>query len=45
MAESYKTSVVFKNGAPFISCISEISNQIDNCKDVDMIMPIYNLLE
>ena len=32
--------------APFINCISEINNtQIDNCKDIDIVMPLYNLLE
>ena len=38
--------VAFKNCAPFISCISEINNtQIDNAKDLDVIMPMYNMLE
>ena len=38
--------VAFKNCAPFINCISEINNtQIDNCKDIDIIIPIYNLIE
>ena len=38
--------VAFKNCAPFINCISEINNtQIDNCKDIDIVMPLYNLLE
>ena len=38
--------VAFKNCAPFINCISEINNtQIDTCKDMDIIMPIYNLIE
>ena len=36
----------FKNCAPFINCISEINNtQIDNCKDIDIIMSMYNLIE
>ena len=35
-----------KNCAPFINCISEINNtQIDSCKDIDIIMLIYNLIE
>ena len=39
-------SVVFKNYAPFINCISEINNtQIDNDKDIDTVMPMYNLIE
>ena len=38
--------VAFKNCAPFTSPISEINNtQIDNCKDINVIMPLYNLLE
>ena len=35
--------VAFKNCAPFTNCISEINNtQIDNCKDIDIIMPKSN---
>ena len=38
--------VAFKNNAPFISCISETnSTLIDNAEDVDIVMPMYNLLE
>ena len=38
--------VIFKNCAPFTNCISEINNtQIDNAKDVDVVMPMYNLIE
>ena len=38
--------VAFKNCALFTNCISEINNtQIDNCKDIDIIMPKYNLIE
>ena len=38
--------VAFKNCASFTNCISEINNtQIDNCKDIDTVMPLYNLLE
>ena len=38
--------VVFKNCATFINCISEINNtQIDNAKDIDIVMPMYNLIE
>ena len=37
--------VAFKNCAPFTICISEINiTQIDNCKDTDIIMPMYNLI-
>ena len=38
--------VILKNCAPFTNCISEINNaQIDNAKDIDIIMPMYNLIE
>ena len=38
--------VIFKNCDPFINCISEINNtQIDNAKDIDIVMPMYNLIE
>ena len=39
-------SVVFKNNAPFINCISKINGvQIDNAEDLEVVMPMYNLLE
>ena len=39
-------NVIFKNCAPFTNCISEIKNtQADNAKDIDIIMPINNLIE
>ena len=38
--------VAFKNCAPFITCISNINNiEICNCKDIDIIMSMYNLIE
>ena len=38
--------VIFKNCAPFTNCISEINNtQIDNAKDIDIVMPMHNLIE
>ena len=38
--------VIFKNCAPFTNCINEINNtQIDNAKDIDIVMPMYNLTE
>ena len=37
--------VAFKNNAPFINCISKINVvQIDNAEDLDVVMPMYNLL-
>ena len=44
--DAQAADMAFKNCAPFTSCISEINNtQIDNAKDLDVIMPMYNLLE
>ena len=38
--------VTFKNCAPFTKCISTINNtDIDNAHDIDIIMPMYNLIE
>ena len=38
--------VVFKNNAPFRSCISNINNiLIDNAEGLDIFMSMYNLLE
>ena len=39
-------AVAFKNNTPFIDCISKINGiKIDNAEDLDVIMPMYNLLE
>ena len=38
--------VTFKNCVPFSDCISQINNtQIDNAKNLDVVMPMYNLTE
>ena len=38
--------VIFKNCTPFTDWMSEINNtQIDNAKDIDVVMNIYNLIE
>ena len=38
--------VMFKKCAPFINCKSEINNtEIDNAKDIDIVMSMYNLIE
>ena len=38
--------VAFKNCVPFTICISQINNtEIDNCNDIDILMPMYNLRE
>ena len=45
-AAANNKKVIFKNCAPFTNCISEINNtQIDNAKDIDIVMPVYNLIE
>ena len=38
--------VIFENWAPFTDCISNINNtQVDNAKDIDSVMSMYNLIE
>ena len=38
--------VILKNNAPFISCISKINGVlVQNAKDLDIVMPMYSLLE
>ena len=38
--------LAFKNNAPFTNCISKINNVLtDNAEDLDIVMPMYNLLE
>ena len=43
-ANNTDKKVIFKNCAPFTNCISEI-RQVDNAKDIDVVMPMYNLIE
>ena len=41
-----ETKLVFKNNAPFINCVSKINGvKLDNAEDLDVVMPMYNLLE
>ena len=41
-----KKGVIFKKWARFTECISEISNtQIDNAKNIDVVMSMYNLIK
>ena len=42
--DAYDKKLVFKNNAPFVSCISKI-NKIDNAEDLDIVMPRYNLVQ
>ena len=45
-ADERDKGVAFKNCAPFTNCISEINNtQIDNAKDIYIVIPMYNLIE
>ena len=38
--------LAFNNNAPFKSCISKTGNTlIDNAEDLDIVTPIYNLIE
>ena len=38
--------IIFKNCAPFTKCISRINNtDVDNAQDIDIVMPMYNLIE
>ena len=38
--------LVFKNNTPFINCVSKINAvKIDNAEDLDVVMPMNNLLE
>ena len=38
--------LAFKNNTPFTNCISKINNVlIDKAVDLDVVMPMYNLLE
>ena len=41
-----RNKLTFDNNASFRSCISEINNIFgDNEEDLDIVMPVYNLLE
>ena len=45
-ANNTNKKVIFKNCAPFTNRFSEINNtQIHNAKDIDIVMPMYNLIE
>ena len=38
--------VILKNNAPFISCITRVNGElIEDADDLDVVMPMYNLLE
>ena len=45
-ANKRNKNLPFKNNAPFINCISKIDPvKINNAKDLDVVMSMYNLLE
>ena len=45
-ADKRNKGVTFKNCAPFTKCISRINNtDIDHAHDIDILMPMYNLIE
>ena len=38
--------IIFKDCAPFINCKSELNKaEIDNAKDIDIVIPMYNAIE
>ena len=45
-ANNTNKKIIFKNCAPFTSCISKINNAVvDNAQYIDIVMPTYNLIE
>ena len=45
-ANNTNKKVIFKNYAPFTNCISKVNNTlVDNAKDIDIVMQMYNLIE
>ena len=45
-ANKQNKNLAFKNNAPFINCISKLNGvQVDNAGDLEVVMPMYNLLE
>ena len=45
-ANNTNKRLIFKTCAPFINCISQINKtQLDNAKDIDIEMPMYNVIE
>ena len=43
---NFNKELTLKNNAPFISCISKIYGElVENVDDLDIVMPMYNMLE
>ena len=46
LRDRQNTSLILKNNAPFISCITGINGELtEDADDLDIVMPMYNLLE
>ena len=44
--DNFNKELTLKNNVPFISCISKINGElVKNAEDLDIVMPMYNLLE
>ena len=44
--DAYDKKLAFKNNAPFTSCILKMNNTlIENAEDLDVVMPMYNLID
>ena len=44
--DNLNKELTLKNNAPFVSCISKINGElVENTEDLDIVMPMYNLLE
>ena len=43
---NFNKELTLKNNAPFLSCISKINGElVENAEYLDIVMPMYNLLE
>ena len=43
---AYDKKLTFKSNASFIPCMTKINNTlVDNAEDLDIVMPMYNLIE
>ena len=44
--DNFNKKLILKNNPPFISCISKINGElVENAEDLDIVVPMYNLLE
>ena len=43
---NFDRRLTLRNNAPFISCVSKINGElVENAEDLDIVMPMYNMLE